>query len=270
MDRNHLPGNPEPEITERLLTRREAIRRGAGLSSTLAAGLALGSAPVAAAAAAKDAFAGEDLPEAIVEVLNFALVLEHLGIDFYTRGLGAPGLLTGDMRPIFEQILKHEVGHARFLQSVLRDRATRKPAFDFTGGNGRGNGPFEDVFRDRATFLALSQAFEDLGVKAVKGQAGFLLPHDALLQAGLRIHSVEARHAAQVRRLRGQKAWITGDSRGDLPAMFDPIYDPEDDTYHFVLAPLAKTAGTTEAFDQPMSKRMALDVLSPFVVGERP
>jgi hypothetical protein len=269
MDRNHLPESPEPGITERLVTRREAIRKGAGLSSTLAVGLAMGSAPVAAAALAKDAFAEEDLPGTMVEVLNFALMLEYLGIDFYTKGLAAPGLLTGNMRPIFEQILKHEVGHARFLQSVLRDRATRKPAFDFTGGNGRGNGPFADVFANRQTFLALSQAFEDLGVKAIKGQAGFLLPKDALLQAGLRIHSVEARHAAEVRRLRGEKAWITGDSRGGLPAMFEPIYDSEDDTYHFLLAPLPKTAGTTEAFDQPMRKSMALDILSPFLAGSR-
>ncbi|MDP9349873.1 MAG: ferritin-like domain-containing protein [Gemmatimonadota bacterium] len=270
METNHLPDDLEPEITERLVTRREAILRGARVSSALAAGLTLGSAPVATAALAQDAFAQDGLPESMVEVLNFGLLLEHLAIDFYTRALGAPGLLTGDTRPVFEQILKHEAGHARFLQSVLRDRAIPRPAFDFTGGNGRGNGPFADVFRNRATFLALSQAFEDLGVKAVKGQAGFLLPNDALLQAGLRIHSVEARHAAEVRRLRGQKAWITGDSRGDLPAMFDPIYDPEDDTYHFVLAPLPKTAGTTEAFDQPMRKRRALDILSPFLAGERP
>ena len=269
MDIHQLPEGADPEITERLITRRDAIRQGAGISSTLAAGLALGSAPVAAAALAQDAFAQDGLPGTMVEVLNFALMLEHLGIDFYTRGLAAPGLLTGNTRAVFEQILKHETGHARFLQSVLRDRAIPKPAFDFTGANGRGNGPFADVFSNLQTFLALSQAFEDLGVKAIKGQAGFLLPNDALLQAGLRIHSVEARHAAEVRRLRGQKAWITGDSRGNLPAMFEPIYEGEDDTYHFVLAPLPKTAGTTEAFDQPMRKSRALDILSPFLASSR-
>ena len=37
----------------------------------------------------------------MVEVLNFALLLEYLGTDFYTRGLAAAGLLTSNMRPIF-------------------------------------------------------------------------------------------------------------------------------------------------------------------------
>jgi hypothetical protein len=202
-----------------------------------------------------------------VEVLNFGLLLEHLAIDFYTRALGAPGLLTGDTRAIFDEIRAHEVGHARFLQSVLRDRAIPSPAFDFTGGTGSGGGPLADVFSNIRTFLMLSQAFEDLGVQAVKGQAGFLLPSDALLQSGLRIHSVEARHAAQVRRLRGEKGWITGESRGDLPEMFQPVYEPEEDTFHFILAPLPKTPGTTEAFDQPRSKASTLEILGPFIAA---
>jgi hypothetical protein len=269
MDPKHSSENPEPEVVERLITRRDALRSGARVSSTVAAGLAMGSAPVAVAALAKDAFAQEGLPGTMVDVLNFALLLEYLGIDFYTTALGAPGLLTGDARAIFDQILEHEAGHARFLLSVLGERAIPKPAFDFTGGMGSGSGPFEDVFSSLPTFLALSQAFEDLGVKAIKGQAAFLLPNDAILQSGLRIHSVESRHAAQVRRLRGQDAWIVGESRGDLPAMFEPIYDGEDDTFHFILAPLRETPGTTAAFDQPMSKGRALDVLRPFLASGR-
>lgn len=265
MGRNDPSERLDPEIKERLVTRRDAIRRGAGISSAVAAGLAMESAPVAAAALAKDAFAQEGLPRQMVEVLNFGLLLEHLAIDFYTRALSAPGLLTGEMRPVFDEIRDHEVGHARFLQSVLRERAIPKLAFDFTGGRGSGNGPLADVFSNVRTFLMLSQAFEDVGVQAVKGQAGFLLPNDALLQSGLRIHSVEARHASKVRRLRGQKAWITGESRGDLPEMFQPIYEPEDDTFHFILAPLLKTPGTTEAFDQPRSKASTLRILEPFI-----
>jgi hypothetical protein len=267
MEMNHSSGDLEPEVLERLVTRREAIRRGAGLSSALAAGIAVGSAPVAVAALATDAFGQDRIPGSMVDVLNFALMLEHLGIDFYTRALAAPGLLTGPTRVVFEQIRKHEVGHAEFLRSVLRDRAIPAPAFDFSGGMGRGNGPFADVFSNLRTFLALSQGFEDLGVKAIKGQAGVLLPNDALLEAGLRIHSVESRHAAEVRRLRGEKAWITGESRGGLPDVFGPVYDDEDDTFHFLLAPLPKTPGATEAFDQPMGRERVLRVLRPFLAG---
>jgi rubrerythrin len=53
--------------------------------------------------------------------------------------------------------------------------------------------------------LALAQAFEDTGVRAYKGQAANLMSKPDLLTAALQIHSVEARHASEVRRLRGQK-----------------------------------------------------------------
>ena len=47
------------------------------------------------------------------------------------------------------------------------------------------------------------------------------MPYDAVLTAALTIHSVEARHAAEVRRLRGNftdqapnQGWITGEPAG--------------------------------------------------------
>jgi hypothetical protein len=74
-----------------------------------------------------------------------------------------------------------------------------KPTFDFTVG-----GAF-DPFNNYTQFLALSQAFEDTGVRAYKGQATNLISTPDLLTAALQIHSVEARHASEVRRLRGLK-----------------------------------------------------------------
>ena len=55
------------------------------------------------------------------------------------------------------------------------------------------------------TYLTLSQTFEDLGVAAYKGQAGNLIANDGILQTALQIHSVEARHAAIVRKIGGKK-----------------------------------------------------------------
>ena len=71
-----------------------------------------------------------------------------------------------------------------------------EPTFDFSGGKGSGNGPFANAFNDYSLFLAVAQTLEDTGVRAYKGQAGNLISSDDVLTAALRIHSVEARHAA--------------------------------------------------------------------------
>jgi len=50
---------------------------------------------------------------------------------------------------------------------------------------------------------AVAQTLEDTGVAAYKGQAPRLTGGGELLTTALRIHSVEARHAAELRRIRG-------------------------------------------------------------------
>ena len=89
----------------------------------------------------------------------------------------------------------------RLLQGALGGAAIPPPAFDFTG-----KGKYPDVFANFDTFTTLSSTFEDLGVAAYKGQAGNLQGTPVLTTA-LQIHSVEARHAAEVRRVRGFVGW---------------------------------------------------------------
>ena len=149
-------------------------------------------------------------------------------------------------------------------RSVLGGKAVAKPNFDFTAG-----GAFGDVFSNYQTFLALSQAFEDTGVRAYKGQAGNLMSNDQILTTALQIHSVEARHAAEVRRIRGEKGWISGDSRGSLPAPTQPVYSGEGNTTQGGanlngLAGLSNAA-ITEAFDEPLSKETVLAIASLFI-----
>ncbi len=258
---NNLPllESVEPDYISHMTGRRESIEKAKAMTGML------GSAVISFGALAGTAFGKDDkLPGKIVDVLNFALTLEYLEDEFYRTAVGSSRLIPRDTQDVFGQISKHETEHVALLKSVLGSKAVAKPRFDFTAG-----GAFGDVFSNYQTFLAVSQALEDTGVRAYKGQAGNLQSNAKILTVALQIHSVEARHAAQVRRLRGEKGWITGDSRGTLPAATDPVYFGEGNTSQGG-ANLAGLAGLsndaiTEAFDEPLSKNQVLAIASLFI-----
>jgi rubrerythrin len=132
----------------------------------------------------------------VTDVLNFALLLEYLEAEFYMKAL-ASNLNFGGFRPLFEEIGKHEAAHVALLKSALGAAAIAKPEFDFTA-----KGMFPDPFTNYPVYLTLAQAFEDTGVRAYKGQAGNLASNRDVLETALRIHSVEARHAGEIRLVR--------------------------------------------------------------------
>ena len=186
----------DPEITERLVADRRAFFK----RSVLGLG-ALASAPMVLAVTAQQAF-GQSLPQDIKDVLNFALTLEHIEDFFYRSGLGTDGLIPAKYLDIFRHIGLHEAEHVALLESVLGADAVERPEIDATAG-----GKYADVLTNFDTYLTLSQTFEDLGVAAYKGQAPNLISNDDILQTALQIHSVEARHAAEVRKIGGKKPW---------------------------------------------------------------
>lgn len=270
----------DPELNQRLVSRRDAITRGATISAAAAAGLRLASIPVALAAVASDAFGQGRLPAVVNGVLNFALVLEYLENEFYVKGLAAPRLIPAGDRTIFETIASHETGHVNFLVTTLGPSARPKPTFDFTAGGGSGTGPYADVFTNYATFLAVSQAFEDTGVRAFKGQAPVVMAYKPILTAALTIHSVEARHAAEVRRLRGNFAdqeplyqgWINSNLT-DVPGGA-ATYAGEENTTQLginltTLPSLSAISADeiTEAFDEPLTMQQVLAIVSPFLAA---
>ncbi|MDQ2666322.1 MAG: ferritin-like domain-containing protein [Gemmatimonadota bacterium] len=260
----------DPEIAARLAARQAEIDAGAATGTRTRAGLALGGALLATAALSHDVFAQGGLPSMVVDILNFALTLEHLEAEFYVTGVATSGLIPASMHAPFDQIRKHEVAHVAFLRSVLGSSAIEKPTFDFTGGAGSGSGPFADVFRNAQTFMAVAQAFEDTGVRAYKGQAANLMGHNDVLRAALKIHSVEARHAAQVRRMRGQKGWITLSESGGLPEAAQATYKGESNRFQFILGqPESNTQAQTEAFDETLTKHQVLEIVEPFIAGAR-
>lgn len=246
----------EPELLERVVGRRDAVTRLGGVAAAAVAA----SVPLALAVAARSAFAQGALPQGIRDVLNFALTLEYLEAEFYQLGLAAPGLIPAMDRAVFAQIGKHEDAHVVLLRAVLGNEAVAKPAFDFTAG-----GAFGDVFSNYTTFMALAQGFEDTGVRAYKGQAGALIINGTVLTVALQIHSVEARHAAQVRRMRQQKGWITG-NQTDLTALA-AVYAGDETTVQAGVntAQFVSAAAASEAFDEPLSRQAVLDIAALFL-----
>lgn len=299
-----------PEQAEPMVTRRDAMRRGVGTGAGLAAALAIGSVPIALAAFARSASA--QAPTNILGVLQFAYLLENLEAEFYKAVVGtsasaavnaafAPvraSLTTPEMNTM-TVIRDHEIAHVNFLraqiQSLNATPATYTAAsFDFTGGDGSGTGPFVAATTNKAVLLAAAQAFEDTGVRAYKGQAGTLASNDTVLQAALRIHSVEARHAARIRRMRAAagvsgvnfSGTITGTSSGITglnaagTAAVAAIYAGEGNTTHTTSAGTLDAAtvaggaggtdGATEAFDEPLTYDQVVAIVAPFVVGNMP
>lgn len=208
----------------------------------------------------------------VIGVLNYALLLEYLESGFYKMGLQADGLIPSSDREVFMTISKHETAHVEFLKAALGSAAGKVPVFDFTAG-----GAFPNAFTDYPTFLTIAQAFEDTGVRAYKGQAGKLQEVDDILTAALQIHSVEARHASEVRRLRGKrtqmniKGWITNAESDGAP---QASYVGEDNTVHAgldvkTIPSLANMSmeAITEAFDEPLTMNEVIAIVKPFIIS---
>ncbi|MGV3707915.1 MAG: ferritin-like domain-containing protein [Gemmatimonas sp.] len=272
MENTQLLSTVDPEILTAVDKRAHEISQGASVNGKLAAMLALGSIPIALGAIAKDVYG--QTPPTINEVLQYALLLEHLEAEFYTRGVAAAGMIPAAVVPVFTQIRNHENAHVTALQNLLTGRGQTprtRPAFDFTAKGSVAGFNFGST--QYPTFLALAQAFEDTGVRAYKGQAGNVMSDKAILNAALSIHSVEARHASIIRRINGQKGWITGNNRGTLPAFTQGIYDGEDViTQNGVnistVSGFADNGGTnaaTEAWDEPLTMAQVTAIVTPFL-----
>ena len=163
-----------------------------------------------------------------VEVLNYALTLEHLEATFYRQGLErfdnaafeAAGYQTA-VRDYVAEIGAHEAQHVETLTTVITDlegEPVEEAEYDFG-------------YDDLAGFLATAAAVENLGVAAYTGAAQYLIENDDLLTAALTIHGVEARHAAYLN-------VVTG---ADSPF--------------------------PDAVDAPMTPAEVLDAAGPFITG---
>ena len=154
--------------------------------------------------------------ETPVDVLNYALTLEHLEYAFYRDGLDA--ISAGDFGDAgyadnvyawFGLIRDHEREHVATITQVIMD----------LGGEPVAEAKYDFGYTDLAGFMRVAQVLENTGVAAYQGAAQFLIDEDALLTAALTIHGVEARHAAYLNGLRGEPPF---------PKAFNPTQTPDE------------------------------------------
>jgi hypothetical protein len=192
-------------------------------------GLGFGAAGAAALGATSFSRTGALAQQADLDVaiLEFALNLEYLEAEFYSRAafghglsprlLGAnPGPVTGGALVSFTsslvkayavEIADEETKHVEFLRAALAkltgSPAISCPAIDFTEsfptlGSAAGLGSNFDPFKNDMSFLLGSYVFEDVGVTAYHG-AATLITSKAVLNYAAGILAVEAYHAALIR-----------------------------------------------------------------------
>jgi rubrerythrin len=191
---------------ERLLAeiageRRRMSRRGLlGGSLKLAGGaaIAMSLTTVPGALSIRSLVAAQELTSDI-DVLNYALTLEHLEYSFYRDGIGlfnfGQDSRGQSIDTNFAAIRDHEGAHVETLASVIADLGgtpVEEAIYDFG-----------DAYTDSMAFMMTAAVLENTGVSAYDGAGQFITDPELLTAAGS-IVAVEARHASYLNLLTGQ------------------------------------------------------------------
>jgi len=164
------------------------------------------------------------------KIFNFALNLEFMEAEYYTRGAYGHGLtergvdvgrnageVRGGSKVQFskkalqdhaEELSFNETAHVKFCRTKLGSMAVDRPEIDFVSGFNAAAaaaglvspGETFDPFADEFNFFLGGMLFEDVGVTAYHGAAPLLTNKD-FLAAAAGILAVEAYHMGMVRKL---------------------------------------------------------------------
>ncbi len=151
------------------------------------AGAAVGSTVLARKASAQSGTTDADIG-------NFALTLEYLEADFYTKAVDA-GVLSGNALSIITATRDHEIAHVDAITKYLQAAGATpvaKPEFTYPS----------DAFSSTDSILKLAATFEPVGVGAYLGQAPLIQSPDLLAAAGS-ILGVEDEHVVAINSLLG-------------------------------------------------------------------
>ena len=169
------------------LTRRDIVK---GFASAVPASVALNMLGTRFAFAQAADFAND------VEVLNYALTLEYLESDFYTKAAKQVKGLSSYENKLTAELRDNELAHVDALTAKIKDlggKPAAKPMF-----------AYGKAFASRASYLKLANTLEDTGVSAYNGAAPQIKDKKLLAAAGT-IVQIEGRHAALIRFKRGME-----------------------------------------------------------------
>lgn len=240
-------------------TRRTALRR----ASQIGLGAALAAIPFL-----KPGRVHAQSTDGDFAILNYALTLEYLERSFYRQANDTDLIASADA-PLFDMIREDEEQHVDLLRGAITTAGGTPVVYtddDFT---------FDAFLGSYDTIKVLAQGLEDTGVRAYKGQAAAIMDREragGYLTVALQIHSVEARHAAAIRRLNGNQGWIPGNQSG-APAPIAPVYAGEGNVTQGGVDLSSALSGftnddITEAFDEPLTMDQVLAIAGQFITGE--
>lgn len=156
------------------------------------------------------------MSELPVDVLNYALSLEHLEATLYREALAnftVDDFTAAGFDPLVVEYLgiisTDEAAHVETLTAVITQ----------LGGEPVAEGTYDFGYADVASFIQTAAAIEGVGVSAYQGAAGSLIEEDDLLTAALTIHGNEARHAAYLNGLA---------TLSPFPDAFNPTLTPDE------------------------------------------
>jgi len=215
------------------ITAATVVNRRRMLGGTLGVGLVLAGSASSASAngkiyATRPAGRTPAGPDVDAKIMTFALNLEYMEAEYYTRGAfghslrdhgietgKSPGAVRGGRKvqfstPMFqdhaEELAFNEAAHVAFYRQKLGAASVDLPAIDFEGAFSAAaaaagiikQGETFDPFADETAFFLGGMLFEDVGVTAYHGAAP-LITSKEVLDAATGILAVEAYHMGMAR-----------------------------------------------------------------------
>lgn len=203
------------------VSRRNFIRNSAllAVTSALAANALNAKVTFASAAASRPSAVLAQSAAGDLDILNYALTLEHLESKAYAA-INASGLLSGTAAEYFKDFGAHEATHVDVLTQTISSLGgtpvKAQASYNFP------------AFKSAQEVLQYFYDVEELGAAAYLAQAPRLQNGD-LLTAAVSIHNVEAQHAAALADLIGvapSPAFGTPKSMEEVLAVVTPILMP--------------------------------------------